>query len=470
MREVLLITPLEGDQLHALQESLAGVSVTVIRNLAQLTAEVARAPEAVIIAYGTGIIVPTEILAVHKAPAYNFHAAPPAYPGRDPHHFAVYDGATEYGATAHVMTARVDDGPILGVKRFPVTAGTPPHRLLALASAALTELFAELAPAMASGVALPVLAGESWGNRRGTRRLFRKLCTLSPLVSEEEFHRRRSAFQVEGYNNLTTTLHGHRFRIEGEAEQENWSTYSEFTEDGYRRLVRLALAKGYRFASYAEPPTDGTVLWRHDVDFSVHRAIRLAEIEAEEGVRSTFFLNPHCAYYNLLEPAVSERVHRIITLGHRIGLHFDGDAHTSVTNSRDGLVAALHRGRRLLEDQFSVLVEAVSWHNPDVGNLLSYDDDQLAGMVNCYGATLRKTTAYVSDSNGYWRFTPASQVISAGHPRLHVLTHPGWWTPEAMPPRMRVDRALLGRARAVAYDYDRVLSVNGRMNFGGGDV
>ena len=68
----------------------------------------------VLAAFGTGVIVPPDLLARYDR-AYNFHAAPPAYPGRDPHHWAAYDWATVYGATVHIMTERVDAGPIVGV-------------------------------------------------------------------------------------------------------------------------------------------------------------------------------------------------------------------------------------------------------------------------------------------------------------------------------------------------------------------
>jgi hypothetical protein len=71
---------------------------------------------------------------------------------------------------------------------------------------------------------------------------------------------------------------------------------------------------------------------------------------------------------------------------------------------------------------------------------------------------------YCSDSNGYWRFKPMDEVIREGHHRLHLLTHPEWWTPEAMPPSERIDRAIFGRARKVRHDYDVLLRKSGRRN------
>jgi hypothetical protein len=227
---------------------------------------------------------------------------------------------------------------------------------------------------------------------------------------------------------------------------------ADFTEAEYDRLVRLAL-RNYRFGSFAEwrnaPPQ--TVLWRHDLDFSVHRAVALARIEADAGVRATYFLNLHSAYYNALESEVADRVREIIELGHELGLHFDPTFETS----RDPL-RALSSERRLLEDVFGVPVRSFSLHNPVVAGW-SADDDEVAGMVNAYGRGLRERFAYRSDSHGVWRHGRLEDVLEeAAEERLHVLTHPEWWVPEPLPPRERVTRAIEGRAARTQERYDRV--------------
>ena len=52
-----------------------------------------------------------------------------------------------------------------------------------------------------------------------------------------------------------------------------------------------------------------------DSELAVYRD-QLAEIEAEEGALATYFVNPHCTFYNLLEPEISALVRRIRDLGH----------------------------------------------------------------------------------------------------------------------------------------------------------
>jgi len=242
------------------------------------------------------------------------------------------------------------------------------------------------------------------------------------------------------------------------------TSFAEFTENGFLRLLRALKTANYRFARYHESIVERHVLWRHDVDFSMHRATRLAAIEAEEGVVATYFINPHSAFYNLLEPEISRLAARIRELGHEIGLHFDAGAYSVPIWKQPELEHALARERTLLENMLGFRIDCVSWHNPDLSNLLDFDADEIAGLANAYGARVRRDYAYCSDSNGYWRFRPMAEVIADGQPRLHLLTHPAWWTPEPMAPTARVDRAILGRARAVRRDYDMLLAAGGRRN------
>jgi hypothetical protein len=124
----------------------------------------------------------------------------------------------------------------------------------------------------------------------------------------------------------------------------------------------------------------------------------------------------------------------------------------------------LEADKELLERTFGVPVRAFSVHNPE---LVGWADerDTIAGMVNAYGPALRERFSYVSDSNGIWRHRRLRDVLEAGtEQRLHVLTHPAWWTPEALAPRARVQRCLDGRAQAAARLYDDVLERSGRPN------
>jgi hypothetical protein len=238
-------------------------------------------------------------------------------------------------------------------------------------------------------------------------------------------------------------------------------TTPDFTEQEYANLLELA-AGHYRFIGYdelaAEPPV---VLWRHDVDYSPQRAAALARIEADHGVRTTYFFNPHSEFYNVLEEGPMQAIRKILAFGHQFGLHFDARVAASLPGDAD---TWLVRERELLEQAFETEVQAYSTHNPTLVAELD-TRDAAAGMVNTYGSSLAERFAYCSDSNGIWRFRPLRELLETReHDRLHVLTHPGWWVPEPLPPRARISRAIDGRAAAQSERYDRLLADAGRPN------
>lgn len=142
---------------------------------------------------GSGVIVPARVLGSFKQ-AYNIHAASPDFPGRDPHHWAVYAGASEYGATMHVMTERVYSGAIVGVEAFPVPVGAAaPADLLALANAASYRLLEWAAQRLQEGSPLEPIA-ETWRGSKRSRRDLLALCRIGPEIDAAEAKRRRRAF------------------------------------------------------------------------------------------------------------------------------------------------------------------------------------------------------------------------------------------------------------------------------------
>jgi hypothetical protein len=249
--------------------------------------------------------------------------------------------------------------------------------------------------------------------------------------------------------------------------QPNRATTSDedFTEAHYRQLLRAAKAS-YGFADYVEIPW-GTrfVLWRHDLDYSINRALRLAQIEAEESVAATYFVNPHSDFYNPFELRQAQCLKHILSLGHSIGLHFDATFHNIQDEAQ--LHCKVEQEGRWLQETFGVRPVAFSFHNP-VAAHLQCDADSYGGLINCYSQRFKSEINYCSDSNGYWRFRRLHDVLSEGtDPCLQVLTHPGWWQVNPMPPRQRIFRSVFGRAASTMRLYDQGLEEHGRLNHAG---
>ena len=238
----------------------------------------------------------------------------------------------------------------------------------------------------------------------------------------------------------------------------------DFTEDAYRDALALA-KEHWRFVSYAERRSPGRVcLWRHDIDVSVHRARRLAEIEHERGVHATYFVLLHSAFYNPFEREVCERLRAIVALGHDLALHFDPAFYDARELEGEGLQAKLAFEKRVLEETVGAAAAAFCYHNPGPGRQ-PVEDELFAGMVNADSRYLRERFGFCSDSNGYWRRRVLREVLESGaDERLHVLTHPEWWVPDAMAPRERILRAIRGRAERQEKRYDALLEAMGRSN------
>jgi hypothetical protein len=209
---------------------------------------------------------------------------------------AVYQGAREFGATAHVMTANVDEGPIVAVKRFRAPEGCTSAQLNALSVRANLRLFQSLVPLILKGHPLPVLQDVRWGSIKSAKRNRLEGRFLAELLSEDEFLRRIRSFGEKGQP-FKTVIHGVPFSITITSPGPRLPTPEDrlFTEDAYKGLLRRIKDLGYAFTGYgAAEASDGRrLILHHNARFSVHRAKRLAAIEAERGISASISFQFH---------------------------------------------------------------------------------------------------------------------------------------------------------------------------------
>jgi methionyl-tRNA formyltransferase len=166
-----------------------------------------------LIAFVTSVIVPGSFLSRLGYGAYNFHPGPPEYPGWAPAHFALYDGASAFGVTAHAMVEKVDAGPIIGVDRFRIADTDNVAKLEGRAYAHLARMFWSLSKALATQAepfpALPV----EWAPRKNTRRAYREICDIPLDISQDDLRRRLKVFGQNHFGmSPTIKLHGTEFR------------------------------------------------------------------------------------------------------------------------------------------------------------------------------------------------------------------------------------------------------------------
>lgn len=165
-----------------------------------------------VISFLNPYILPAALLQACEGRSFNIHPAAPDYPGRDPQHFAFYEGATQAGATLHRMLPSVDSGEILDVALSDFDRQRGIRTYIDECSALGLGLLVRHMDALLSGGAFPASGAWAWrpGVKR-SRRDFLDACLVPPDVSEAELARRIEAFHVDGFRNLRTRIHGHEF-------------------------------------------------------------------------------------------------------------------------------------------------------------------------------------------------------------------------------------------------------------------
>jgi methionyl-tRNA formyltransferase len=162
-----------------------------------------------IISYLSRWVIPSEVLGQAGMAAVNFHPASPDYPGIGCNNFALYENATEYGATCHHMAPQVDTGPIIAVRRFPVLPEDDVASLLKRTYENQFTLFMEVSPLMAQGRTLPS-STEKWTRPPFTRREFNELFRITPEMDRAEIARRVRAVSFGRFQPYIE-LEGYRF-------------------------------------------------------------------------------------------------------------------------------------------------------------------------------------------------------------------------------------------------------------------
>ena len=201
--------------------------------------------------------------------------------------------------------------------------------------------------------------------------------------------------------------------------------------------------RGYETVSYGEARTrlgnrqDRFVIWRHDIDFCLRRAVEVARLESGFGVQADYFVLVRSLMYNPLDPQQNSRLEEIRKLGHRIGLHFDASLLEGA--DKHSLEDQIEQECKILEGCIDAPVSMVTFHRPTESLLEA--GISLDRRGHGYESDFFKEMAYFSDSRGFWSHgSPLeSEAFAEGRP-MQILTHPIWWTgPAGQTPTQRLN-------------------------------
>jgi peptidoglycan/xylan/chitin deacetylase (PgdA/CDA1 family) len=160
---------------------------------------------------------------------------------------------------------------------------------------------------------------------------------------------------------------------------------------------------------------DKVFLVRHDVDFDINLAHKLAQIEKEENIVSTFFILTTCESYNVLSKKNSQLLKEMIAMGHEIGLHFDPTLYIG------NLETAVEKEAEILSFACGEKITSISLHNPSLhGQYPMFD-----GYVNAYDPKMFSDENYISDSRYLFRGkNPYEFLNKINESMVQILLHP----------------------------------------------
>lgn len=169
-----------------------------------------------ILSFRNTAIVPQSLLDQSSIAAVNFHPGPIAYPGSGAGAWALLEGATSFGVTAHLMAEKVDSGPVIAASDFPISSAENSVSLLKKTHKSLHALALEVIPKILSlgrpYIEKSLLAHEQlrWANTRRRMDTLNGLRLVPPDVSPERLQLLVRALHTEEFP-LRMIHHGHEF-------------------------------------------------------------------------------------------------------------------------------------------------------------------------------------------------------------------------------------------------------------------
>lgn len=204
----------------------------------------------------------------------------------------------------------------------------------------------------------------------------------------------------------------------------------QFTYRAYENMLYLLQDRGYSFSDYNNCcMKNRTVILRHDVDYSIEKAVILAKLEYDIGVNSTYFVMITSPLYNLMAKEILSELINIKKMGHSIGLHFDELNYDKEDyDNYGGIKNIIFKEIELIKSITGIDITFVSMHRPSKETLEANFD--LSPLVNAYGKYFFKEFKYVSDSRRKWREDIDNIINDGVYDKLHILTHPFWYNYE----------------------------------------
>lgn len=220
--------------------------------------------------------------------------------------------------------------------------------------------------------------------------------------------------------------------------------------DEYRKILRVLKKSGKLMDFVEAKQSNEFVVLRHDVEFSLERALKMAEIECEMGVESSFFVQLTNNAYNALSNNSKEMIREIYNMGHKIGLHYHLGGIIDPLKTRDGIRDQI----RIMSEMCDIKVDRFSIHRPV--REVYYNSIPIEGVINAYSPefftlidekqdteTLKLDVKYIADSQHRWNYGYPDEVTLKQNKKIQLLIHADNWTEDGSTARDNFEKLIL---------------------------
>jgi len=207
---------------------------------------------------------------------------------------------------------------------------------------------------------------------------------------------------------------------------------NEFSYDYYRNLIKKIRLKNIPIIDFSDVDMYNTwCIIRHDVEFSIDRAHKLAMIENKIGVKSTYNIQLSNNNYNSLSIKNLQLIKDIISMGHKIGVHTYMKKDFLYGNTEHQMKVHILKEISILSYYLDYKIDRFVYHRPRYewivkpfhidNNIINQYDEKF--IDHDFENTGVMKITYLSDSNHRWKY--ANDVNGE---KIHLLCHPYSWT------------------------------------------
>ena len=206
-----------------------------------------------------------------------------------------------------------------------------------------------------------------------------------------------------------------------------------FSYNEYRNIINL-IERNLSIKDFSDitENTKRFCVLRHDIEFSIDRSLKLAILENEIGVKSTYTVQLRNNTYNALSEKNIEAIQQIKKLGHKIGLH-----QNPPKMPIDKLKKYILKDIETLEHYYGFEIDRFAFHRCGSNPQLLEWYVQVPNKINCYDRKFfhyfkkkpdKLNVIYLSDSNHQWKYGYPLDFNFSNIDKLQLLTHPFSWT------------------------------------------